>query len=275
MKRIFFGVIFLISLFSCKDDNKAAHDRLQKAKSYCDAGMYNAAKLEIDSIRTLFPKSYSVIKEAVLLIREVERKEQSRNSIYCDDMIEKLSKKVIDLQEDFKLEKENEYQDVGNWVLPSQQVERNIQKSYLRCGVNELGKMYIVAVYYGASPINFTAIRVSTSEDIYAETLPISSDGATNFSFVDNGMTSQIVSFTKKNENGLSGFIRLYAHQNISVYYIGSKPYSYILDEKTKEAVLKTYALSQVMNELQQYKDEKKVADAKLIYLAKKNLKSE
>ncbi|MEI7676392.1 MAG: hypothetical protein WCJ03_06415 [Bacteroidales bacterium] len=273
MRKTFIYFIVLLSFIACASNDKDAEDRLKLAKNLCKAGLYNTAKLEIDSIRSLYPTSYKVIKQAVILNREVERLEQSRNSIYCDKIISELSQKAAELQEDFVFEKEVQYQDIGNWVLPSQRVERNLQRSYLRCGVSEKGEMYIVAVYCGVIPIRYNSIRVSTTEGTFAESLTVANDGANNFSFVDNGMTTQIVSFTHKNENGISGFVRLYAHQRIKVDYLGGKPFGFLLDEETKKSVLKTYALSQVMTDLNHFKQEKSVADRKLIYLEKKRQK--
>lgn len=270
MKKLLFVVTLLIALYSCSTDDKAAEARLLRAKQYTASGLYSAAKLEIDSIRSLYPNSYKVVKKAVLLFREVERMEQSRNSVYCDKAIADLTKKAIELQADFVLEKNPEYQTIGNWLLPSQRVERNLKRSYLRCSVNERGEMLLTSVYCGARPINYNAIRVSIADGIYAETLPVPYDGGNNFMFEDDGTTSQIVAYAHKKENGVSGFIRLYAHQKIKITYLGGKPFSYILDEETKKAVLKTYALSQVMADLHRFQQEKKVADAKLIYLERK-----
>lgn len=274
MKKLLFYSFLLLIFLSCSSDDQPAQERLLRAKAYANSGLYSAAKLEIDSIRSLYPTSYKVIKQAVLLFREVEQMEQSRNSVYCDKVIAELTQKSKELQADFILDKNPEYQEVGTWQLPSQRVERNLRRSYLRCGVTERGEMSVVAVYCGPKPINFTSIRVSIANEIFAESLAVPYDGGNNFSFVDEGMVSQIVSFTRKKENGVSGFIRLYAHQNIKIEYLGGKPYSFVLDEETKKAILKTYALSQVMSDLKRFQQEKRVADAKLIYLEKKKMKN-
>ncbi|MFZ4457205.1 MAG: hypothetical protein ACOYOT_13400 [Bacteroidales bacterium] len=274
IKNLLFATVLMLSFFSCKNEDKAAEERLSQAQKLTNSGLYSAAKLQIDSIRSLYPNSYKVVKKAVLLFREVERLEQSRNSIFCDKAIAELTAKSKELQSDFVFEKNAEYQEIGYWVLPNQRVERNLRRSYLRCCVSERGEMMLTSVYCGSRRIDFNAIRVITTDGIFAETLEVPYDGGTNFQFVDEGMTSQIVTYARKKENGVSGFIRLYAHQNIKVEYLGGKPFSYTLDEETKKAVLKTYALSQVMSDLHRYQQEKKVADAKLIYLAKKNAKT-
>lgn len=272
MKKFFACLLIFSSFFGCNNDDKAAADRLVKAKSLNERGEYNAAKLQIDSIRLLYPKSYDVVKEAVLLNREVERREQSRNSIYCDSILRVLREKEVLLKKDFVLEKNTQYQAVGNWILPSQQVEKNTRRSYLRCGVDEEGNMNLTSVYYGAQPIHYTAMKVSVDDNTFAQTLPVPENGGTNFSFVDLGMTTQIISYTHKNENGVAGFVRLYAYKPMKVQYLGGKSYSYILDQKTKLAILQTHALYQVMSSIRRFEQEKKVADAKLIYLAKKEL---
>lgn len=274
MKKFFACLLIFSSLFGCNNEDKAAADRLATAKSLSDRGEYNAAKLQIDSIRLLYPKSYDVIKEAVLLNREVERREQSRNSIYCDSILKVLREKEELLKKDFVLEKDTKYQTVGNWVLPSQQVIKNIKRSYLRCGVDEEGNMNITSVYYGAQPIHYTSMKISVDDNTFAQTLPIPENGGTNFSFVDLGMTTQTIAYTHKNENGVAGFVRLYAYKPLKVQYLGGKSYSYTLDQNTKLAVLQTHALYQVMSGIKRFEQEKKVADSKLIYLAKKELEN-
>lgn len=273
MKNLFLIICLLFATVACKTEDKDADLRLDKARKYTKSGSYSAAKLQIDSIRLLYPKAYPTIKQAIVLMREIETKEQSRNSIYCDSIIALSIKQAAILQKDFVYDQDPKYQENGSWILKSQRIERNLRRSYLRCGVNDAGEMYLVGVYYGAKPISFQTLRVSNADGSFAETLAIPFDGGTNFSFVDGGMTSQIVTFTKKNENGVSGFIRLLGYQRIKIEYLGGKKYSYILDDNTKKAILKTYGLSQVLTDIQRFKQEKKVADAKLIYLAKKQSK--
>lgn len=274
MKKFFASFLLLAILAACNGDQKLAQERLERAKQLNEKGQYIAAKMQIDTIRLLYSKQYDVLKEAVVLIREIERREQSRNSIYCDSILKDLRTKEELLKKDFVLDKNAEYQTLGNWVLKSQKVESNLKRSYIRCGVDEQGNMNLVSVYYGSQPIHYTAMRISADETTFAQTLPVEENGGTNFTFVDNGMTSQIITYSRKKENGVSGFVRLYGYKRLKVEYLGGKSYSYILDDQTKIAILQTHSLYQIMSAINRFTEEKKVADAKLIYLAKKALEN-
>ncbi len=273
MKKIALFIVILLGLIACQSDEKKASDRLEKARQYSAEGSYNAAKLEIDSLRTLYPKAYKVIKQAIGLMHEVEYKEQTKTNAYCDSILIVLQKKAELLKSNFILDQDKEYQESGNWILKSQKVEDNIGRSYLRTGVSDNGDMYIASVYYGKSPIKHNAIRVATPDGLFAETLPIDFDGANNFSFNDGGMTTEVVNYAHKNENGVAGFIKLYGNQTLKVTYLGGKPHSIILDEKTKQAVRQTYELAQALSDIFRFNQEKRLSAAKIEYLKKKMTK--
>ncbi len=273
MKKIALFIVLLLGLIACQSDEKKASERLERARQYSNEGSFNAAKLEIDSIRTLYPKAYKVIKQAIVLMREVEYKEQTKTNTYCDSIIIVLQKKAELLKGNFILDQDKEYQDNGNWILKSQRVEDNIGRSYLRTGVSDNGDMYIASVYYGKAALKHNAIRISTPDGLFAETLPIDFDGANNFSFTDGGMTTEVVNYAHKNENGVAGFIKLYGNQQLKVTYLGGNPYSIILDEKTKQAIRQTYELAQVLSDIFRFNQEKRLSAAKIEYLKRKMAK--
>ena len=70
-------------LTGCDGDRKAAQARLDKARAMYEKGEFFAAKNEIDSLRTFYPKEVGVLKEGLTLMRKVEISEAERNIAFC------------------------------------------------------------------------------------------------------------------------------------------------------------------------------------------------
>ena len=61
----------------------------------------------------------------------------------------------------FVLEKDTAYQEVGNYFYPTQTVEKNIGRSFLRGQVNEQGEMSLTSIYCAGGTLHHTAVKVS------------------------------------------------------------------------------------------------------------------
>ncbi len=270
MNRLSFIILLIAALSACNNDDRQAALRLENARQMNKSGSYNAAKLQIDSIRSLYPKSYPVIKEAIILLQDIELNEQTRNLSYCDSILTTLDDNIAILKQSFILEKDARYQRIGNWMLKSQKAESNLRKSYIRTGVNEWGEMYITSVYFGKSALKHTAIRMSTPDGGNAETVPVAPDGGNNYSFTDNGMVSEIVSYRGKKCRGVVGFVSLYETQPIKVEYLNGKSFSLTLDSNTKKAIIETAKLAESINEYNRFVQERELARAKISLLKQK-----
>ena len=63
----------------------------------------------------------------------------------------------------FVLEKDTAYQEVGNYFYPTQTVEKNIGRSFLRGQVNEQGEMSLTSIYCAGGTLHHTAVKVPFS----------------------------------------------------------------------------------------------------------------
>ena len=154
-----------LALAGCNNDEKNAQARLDNARSMYEQNEFFAAKNEIDSIRILYPKEFKVIREGLTLMRQVEQKEAERNLAFCDSLIPVKQQELEGLKKGFNFEKDSAYNEIGNYVSKQQTIERNIQRCYIRSGVNEKGEMYLASVYFGGKPINHTGIKLSTQKN--------------------------------------------------------------------------------------------------------------
>ena len=259
-----------VTLTGCNNDEKKAQARLDSARNMYERNELFAAKSEIDSIRILYPKEFKVIREGLTLMRQVEQKEAERNLAFCDSLIPIRQQELEGLKKGFNLEKDSAYNEIGNYVSKQQTIERNIQRSYIRSGVNEKGEMYLASVYFGANPLNHTGIKLSTKDGLFAETPAIPYDGGLNYRFKDLGNTTEVVTYQGEKCEDAVKFIFANQKERIKVEYTGGKPYVLYIADADKKAIASTYELATVLSDIEKLTKEKEKAIKKLAYLEKK-----
>lgn len=271
MKQLLYYILPLALLLAgCGNGGKEARARLERAKAMYENNELYAAKSEIDSIRTLYPKEIGVLKESLALMRQVDLKECQRNIAFCDSMLPIKTEEAEKLKNGFTFEKEEQYEEIGNYIWKQQTIERNVQRSYVRCGVNEKGEMYLASVFYGNSPLNHTGLRVSTPDGLFAETAAVPYDGGRNYRFKDMGMTSEIVTYKGPECEEAVKFIYANQKQRIKAEYIGGKKFFLYIAEGDKKAIVATFELAAVLSDIESMHQEKEKAAKKIAYLTRK-----
>lgn len=259
-----------ITLAACNQTEKEAQARLNNARSMYERNEFFAAKSEIDSIRALYPKEYKVLKEGLTLMRQVELKEAERTIAFCDSLLPIKIEEAEALKKGFNFEKDSVYEEIGNYIWKQQTIERNVQRCYIRSGVNEKGEIYLASVFYGGAPINHTGLKVSTPDGQFAETASIAYDGGVNYRFKDLGKTTEVVTY--KGEKGLDAakFIATNVKERIKAEYTGGKPYTIYIADGDKKAIAATYDLATVLSDLENLIKEKDKSTNRIAYLKNK-----
>ncbi len=88
MKKAAFLACLCCTLFSCSNVEKKAGEKLQAAREAFERGDYSEAKIQIDSIKILYPKAFETRREGIGLMQQVELKEQEKKQML--DMIPQL-----------------------------------------------------------------------------------------------------------------------------------------------------------------------------------------
>lgn len=259
-----------ITLAACNQTEKEAQARLNNARSMYERNEFFAAKSEIDSLRALYPKEYKVLKEGLALMRQVELKEAERTIAFCDSLLPIKIEEAEALKKGFNFEKDSVYEEIGNYIWKQQTIERNVQRCYIRSGVNEKGEIYLASVFYGGAPINHTGLKVSTPDGQFAETASIAYDGGVNYRFKDLGKTTEVVTY--KGEKGLDAakFIATNVKERIKAEYTGGKPYTIYIADGDKKAIAATYDLATVLSDLENLIKEKDKSTNRIAYLKNK-----
>lgn len=269
-KSVIYIALAMATLTGCGKTGKEAQARFDKAKAMYENNELFGAKSEIDSIRILYPKEFKVLKESLSLMRLVELKESERNIAFCDSLLPIKLNEFEELKKGFTFERDSIYDEIGNFIWKQQTIERNVQRCYIRAGVNEKGEMYLASVYFGGKPIEHTGIKVSTKDGLSAETPAIPYDGGINYRFKDMGNITEVVTYKGDKAESAVKFIYANPKVPVKVEYTGGKPYSMTIADGDKKAIAATFDLATVLSDIDKMSKEREKANKKIAYLNEK-----
>ena len=266
MKKVILLACLCYTLFSCEDVEKKAGEKLQAAREAFELGNYNEAKILIDSIKMLYPKAFETRRAGIGLMQEVELKEQEKSLVYLDSMLQAKQKDFDAIKGKYTFEKDAEYQNIGNYLHPSQVIEKNLHRSFLRFQVDENGVMSMTSIYCGAGNIHHVGVKVMTPDGSFAET-PAAKD---SYETTDLGEKIEKADFKLGEDGNVMGFLYLNKDKNIRVEFIGDRRYTTTMSPTDRQAVAGVYELSKILSAMQQIKKEQEDANLKIGFINKK-----
>lgn len=267
MKKLIVGLCATLVLASCGNDaEKKANERLITARTAFEQGDYNEAKLQIDSIKILYPKAFDARREGISLMQQIELKEQQQSLVYLDSILQTKQKEFESIKNKYVLEKDAEYQQTGNYFWPTQTVEKNLHRSFLRFQVNEQGVMSMTSIYCGGSNLHHFAVKVIAPDGSFAET-PASKD---SYETTDLGEKIEKADYKMGADGNVMGFLYLNRDKNIKVEYIGDRKYTTTMTPADRQALAGIYELSQLLSSIGQIKKEQEEANLKIQFVTKK-----
>ena len=267
MKKIGLSALLgLVLLASCGDGGeKEAQKRLQKAEVALQQENFSEAKLQIDSIKVLYPKAFEARKQGIKLMQQVDLKEQGKTLVYLDSMMLVKQAQLDSIKGNFVFEKDTAYQDIGNWLYPTQVVEKNVGRSFLRGQVNELGEMSLTSIYCAGGQLNHTSVKVSVG-DTFAET-PMTNDSYTT---TDLGRTIEKADYKVGNDGGVTGFIVANADKNIQLTFMGDKTYRTAMQKTDRQAFVELTELARILSGMEEIRKQQKEANLKIQFVTRK-----
>ncbi|MDR0394717.1 MAG: hypothetical protein LBH77_06120 [Tannerella sp.] len=268
--------LFFLLLSGCNSERKEAEKRLKEAENLYENKQFSTVKSLIDSINTLYPREIAVRKEALTLMRLVERGEGEKNIAYCDSLLPIRLQEAEELKKGFVFEKDTAYDAIGRYIRQTMTVERNVERSYIRCGVDEEGEMYMASVYFGGKPIDHLGLKFSTKDGVVAETPLIPYDGGLNYRFKDMGNTTEVVTYKGEHCKTIADLVYIIdLKERVKAEYTGGKPYTLYLSENDKKAIKATYELATVLSEIHAMQNEKVRSERKIMRIDAKLNKNE
>ncbi len=274
MKKVLALFALAVITVSCGENiEKLAGKHLDNAKEAFSMGKFNIAKQEIDSIRILYPKAFETRRQGIRLMQQVEEAEQMRTIEYEDSIIALITEAFEKIKGDYVFEKDEQYQDLGLYTIKSQAVTRNIDRTYIRASVDELGRMTLVSSYRGSSYIHHDWLKLSVGEK-YVDT-PESRD---RHEFTDLGVCYERLSFINGNDGGAAAFIS--ANKDADITYTlyrktgpdSSRPVyrNLKMTKDDRYAIAKLYDLSQILLTLTEHKNLRDEAERHLMFIRSK-----
>ena len=245
MKKVILLACLCCTLFSCEDVEKKAGEKLQAAREAFELGNYNEAKILIDSIKMLYPKAFETRRAGIGLMQEVELKEQEKSLVYLDSMLQAKQKDFDAIKGKYTFEKDAEYQNIGNYLHPSQVIEKNLHRSFLRFHV---------------------AVKVTAPDGSFAET-PAAKD---SYETTDLGEKIEKADFKLGEDGNVMGFLYLNKDKNIKVNYQGERPYSITMTAADRQALASVYELAQLLSSMTEIKKNMEEANLKIEFVKKK-----
>lgn len=253
-------------LASCGQEEKKANELLSRAESSFQSANYSEAKLLIDSIRNSYPKVFDVRRKAIMLKQQVELKEQQISLEYLDSMMSVKQLVLDSIKSDYVLEKDTAYQEIGNYFYPSQVVEKNIGRTFLRASVNEKGEMSLTSIYCAGGSLNHTSVKVS-SKDAFAQT-PASPDVYVSS---DLGRKIEKADYKLGADGGVIGFIIANRDaKSLKLEFIGDRTYRTLMYSPDIKAIVEVAKLAQILSSMEEIRKEQKEANLKIQFLNKK-----
>lgn len=266
MKKAVFLACLCCTLFSCSNVEKKAGEKLRAAREAFQRGDYSEAKIQIDSIKILYPKAFETRREGIGLMQQVELKEQEKTLVYLDSMLQDKQKEVDALKKNYTFEKDAEYQRTGNYLHPSQVIEKNLHRSYLRFQVDETGVMSMTSIYCGPHNIHHLAVKVTAPDGSFAET-PASKD---SYETADLGEKIEKADYKLGEDGNVIAFLNLNKDKNIRVNYLGERSYTTVMTPNDRKAVAAVYELAQLLSSITEIKREMEEANLKIEFVKRK-----
>lgn len=267
MKKIGLSALLALAVLAgCGDGGeKEAQMRLRKAEAALQQENFSEAKLQIDSIKVLYPKAFEARKQGIKLMQQVDLKEQRKTLVYLDSMMQVKQLQLDSIKGNFVLEKDTAYQEIGNWFYPTQVVEKNTGRTFLRGQVSELGEMSLTSIYCAGGALNHTSVKVSVG-DTFAET-PATKDSYTT---TDLGRTIEKADYKLGEDGGVVGFIVTHADKNIQLQFIGDKTYRTAMQKTDRQAFVELFELARILSGMEEIRKQQKEANLKIQFVTRK-----
>ena len=267
MKKLIIFFCGTLALTACGNGiEKKANEKLTVARAAYERGDYEEAKTQIDSIKILYPKAFEARKAGQELMLDVELKAQQKILAYLDSALQSKQEAFDAIKDKYTLEKDAEYQQVGNYIWPTQAIEKNLHRSFLRFQVNEQGIMSMTSIYCGASNIHHVGVKVTTPDGSFAET-PTSKD---SYETTDMNEKIEKADYKLGEDGSVIEFLNLNKDKNIRVEFVGDRKYTTTMTPADRQAVAGVYELAQILSAMQQIKKEQEDANLKIGFINKK-----
>lgn len=239
--------------WSCKGPSaeQEARKRVDTAREMVAEGNLEAAKVELDSVHILYRQQVNVRREAKALQDTITLLEAERTAAYADSMLQILLPQVDPLLKLFRYEKDEKYEDHGQYVSRRLQTTSNTERCFVQAYVGDNRLTRVKSYFYGAAPLCQTSCElcIMPAEDCNAWT------GSEHH--FDTGEFHSILTMEDEPAIEMLAFIAGNKDARIRVRLQGktttgkqAAPYTYFLSQNDKEALAETLQLATLFHDI-------------------------
>lgn len=212
------GALLAIMFVGCAEDvEKLAQPYLDRAEQSLAHEQYNLAKLQLDSIKELYPTAFEARAKAQTLLLNIDLTESQCALHYLDSLLALSQTMAEPLIPQFYLDKDPAYQEVGLYYASRYRTEKNVGRTYLRPQTDEKGNFALV-VFYRGKALNPHTLRFTASDGTYTEVVSPQSHAWT-----DASGRAERLDFSPNAESSVASFVELNGDKTIKVELIGDK----------------------------------------------------
>jgi hypothetical protein len=258
--KLLVAVLSLAMFFACNNssnETKKAEESLELITKLLNENNLTEAKTAVDSFHVQYPKLVKLRKEAVALNDSIILRESRLTVRRCNSAIPKLVDELKKVEANFSYQKNEKYDDFGRFVHATQTNERNNEKNYLKCELDENNDVYLTS-YYCGQKMNHTQISVEANGQT------IKTNKGTFYSFNENGKTYEQLTFKNEADSTIIEFIANHKNVAIKVTLYGNTQYSYNLPAQTKQAISETYRFIELKKSIKQTENELRIAQQRI-----------
>ncbi len=256
----------LVLLSACTKGKKQDSEidvRLNNISQLIAQNNFEEAKAEIDSIHKHFPRKVDKRRIAAALSDTITLIESRTTLAFAEQSMPILIARADSLRKNFRYEKEENYQDFGNFVYKTQITEQNITRNYLKCFIDEQSNIFMVSNITGQR-LRQAIIKLTLGDQFVATDTTNNKRGVFH-SFTDEGQYWETITFKNDEIISLAAFVEQNIKEKINVEVIGTKTFKYQLSEGDKKAITETFRLWNTMREIKILEFEVEKANARTL----------
>ncbi len=242
-----------VTLCTCKGDNEAdaAHARIEHARTLIEEGRLESAKTELDSVHLLYRQQVDARREAKALEDTISILEAQRTAAYADSMLQVLLPQVDPLLKRFRYDKDERYEDNGQYVSRLLQTTSNTERCFLQAYVGDNRVTRVKSYYFGPKQLCQTSIELCAVADDQCNHWQgaehhFETDGFHSILSIENETAIEILAFIADNQ---SARLRVRLH-GTDLSGKKTEPYTYFLSKNDKDALVETLQLAILFHDI-------------------------
>lgn len=169
---------------------------------------------------------------------------QEKSLVYYDSLLQAISPTIDPMLKRFVYEKNEQYEDHGHYVHRLLKTTSNTSRNFLQVYVRDDSKILLTSYYFGETSLCQSRLTLS------ADSLVTSFTGDTHY-FEAEGFHETLM-LSNDDAVQLLKFVDMNHDKRIKVTLEGKTKYKYYLSENDKTALMETYQLGVIMQDIRQ-----------------------